>query len=53
MLLSYGESLFTWSDETDVDFTNWDQDEPNGAVSKTKLYTLWQFAGSIQLPQPL
>lgn len=34
MLLSWGESLFTWSDETDVDFTNWDQDEPNGAVSE-------------------
>ena len=21
---------FTWSDETDVDFTNWNSDEPNG-----------------------
>ena len=27
-------NVFTWSDETDVDFTNWNGDEPNGYVSK-------------------
>ena len=37
-LHSYWSGTYLWSDETPVDYTNWDNAEPNGPVSNLVVF---------------